>query len=691
MVDSRAPILETPLSQIGKSQQPVMLSADLGVITAISDLRRPPNAAKVLDNLQMIGARNIWTSSGIGFTKANAAVFNGGGAFLDFAIYFDALGNQVLLAQIGDRVGYLSTDLQTFTALGAPLASGLSTTAWPTMRMFSPSAATSLPILLYCNGAIEPVKTYCSAPGAGAPAGAPDTTTTAGFSTGFFTETATISGTITAGDKITLTITSTSLIASPSSVVYTVVATDSTDSIASALAVLINSAGLAGVSATAAAKVVTVSYPSTWAAPTFSKVVSGAATEIVTLAAGVVAAGTWPGTFNSKQYTKPALCEPFGSRMAFGSFANTGTSGNRIVNDILISTLNNAETFQQSTPPTAADAIAFSYPAILGPLRGMRSFRLSNQTNTEILLCGCAKGMFMITGTDSTNYALTVLTREHGLMNNRSWVQVRNDLCYLSTSGIRDYNSLSINANLVNDQLSQQIKDLVQSIDQISGTNAVQTAHAFHNTITQEVQFWAPQTFDGGQPQHAFVMNYNNDASGTNDVVPIWSTKSGCQVQASIVFNGICYGGNAGFVQQHYNGNTYAGAAIAFQYVSALVSLGDLIQTHRSHHVVIATEGAYQQFSANAYAYEQTEEGGMQRSIGEPSQYQLTSGVLNVTTLGTWQLGFSSFPGVGVKTIHWDVSLHGVFSEYQLYSTSSSDALDFSGMQVVMSGGGEQH
>ena len=121
------------------------------------------------------------------------------------------------------------------------------------------------------------------------------------------TETATIAGSFTAGDGLVLTATSASINGSPVSVTYTVPtpATGVTVTIAAAaLAALVNAnAALtaAGISATAAAGVVTLVYPTSLTVA-WSKTLTGSApTETITLASGT--AGTIQGITLTSIYT----------------------------------------------------------------------------------------------------------------------------------------------------------------------------------------------------------------------------------------------------------------------------------------------------------------------------------------------------------------------------------------------------
>ncbi len=116
-----------------------------------------------------------------------------------------------------------------------------------------------------------------------------DTAATANFTGATSSaETVTVGGTITAGNTLTLTATGSGITGSPVSVTYTVLVSDTIDTIASALAALINAnANLvaANISASAVLAVVTINYPSTLTVA-WSESTSSGATETLTLASG---------------------------------------------------------------------------------------------------------------------------------------------------------------------------------------------------------------------------------------------------------------------------------------------------------------------------------------------------------------------------------------------------------------------
>ena len=390
--------------------------------------------------------------------------------------------------------------------------------------------------------------------------------------------------------------------------------------------------------------------------------------------------GVWPGTFNGKSYATPKFCESFGDRFVYAGFPGAATAF-----DLLISNQGNPEAFTQAAPITATDCGSFTYPPELGQLTALRSLKLSNQTNDEIIIGGCTDGVFIITGSNATNYSLKILTKEFGIPSNRCMVQVGNELIFLSTKGIRTFTSVAANAVLTTDTLSYLIQDLINQIDPAAWGNA----HAVHYPASQEIWFWVPFIGDGTSCKHAFILNYNNEDSIGGNLSPIWSTRDGTAVACSINFGGVFYGGGYdGLLQQWYSGNLYDTAAINFQITTPLISLGNPSQKASMRNITVVTDGGAQQFTIRANIYQRLSGGNFRKTPGRPSSRQLTSAAAGATALGSWKLGISAFPSNHIKPLDFQPAGNGQYWEIELVSTSAADALDYYGVAYTLSGGG---
>lgn len=389
-------------------------------------------------------------------------------------------------------------------------------------------------------------------------------------------------------------------------------------------------------------------------------------------------AGTWPGTFNSKSYSKPKFCEPFGERMVYGGFATDATAF-----DILISDQADVESFTQSTPGVATDAVAFTYPPELGALTSLRVHTLSNDAADQIIIGGCTDGVFAIFGDNAENYGLKILSRDVGILSNRCFVQLGTELVYLATNGIRTLTGLIVAANTSPEALSYPIADLVALIE----TDYAYKSHACHNSKTQEVQFWVPVTGSAGVVNKAFIMKYES----VSPLVPIWSTKDGTEVSASIFYKGVMYGGDTnGVLQQHYNGSTYNGTVYVSRLTLPLISVGNPQQKASMQKISTITDGASQKFLITAYTYTRHADESFKRIIARPGVVELEAPAGETTALGSWTLGSGAFPSDHPKILDFSPSGNGSLWDIEISCTASDHTLDFVACAYTLSGGSYQ-
>ena len=612
-LDLRTPVSQTPLSQQGHSLQTGQLSADSGLISNSGLINRPQTAARVLNNLQQI-IPGVWTSSGIGWSRQRPAAFNiqnsAGTPFREFAFFLDTSNNRTLVFQVYDTLYSYNIGTSTETVLLAGLNN--SPTNTPCMRR-SFSSITGTSILIYCNGDSQPQKvtspTVATALGFNMKAvtttpAAPTITNagTAGATTYTYvvipewttqTNGTSVPNRILSAAGTTTTGAATLTGANYNQITFLPVAgawryliyrtaggathgligtvTSWTQSTVTPFSITFNDTGLVGDGTTTASQV------------------TGAVT-----ATTIQVVGTFPGSLplsGYKQYSQPKFCEPYGAqRFVYGGFKGDPATAF----DVVISSFAGPEDFTQTAGQSlSTDAVTFTYPPEFGELMGLKSFRLSNQTNDMVIIGACRNGVWQITGNSASNYALIELTKQFGILSNRTWVQLGNDMFFLTDTGYRNYSSLLDNAVLIPDEASNPVHDLFSQLDT---TNAY-LAHACHNPKTQEVQIWYPSTVDGGLCQRAMVMNYNGGVTNLK-----WSTRDGTTVNCSTVFNGVFYGGgNDGLLQQHYSGNMYDNQPMKFQLYLALMGVGNINQKASMRNLEFVTEGGSQQFLVTVY------------------------------------------------------------------------------------------
>lgn len=528
------------------------LSAAGGLATFISDLHRPINKAKVLNNVNQV-RKGIITSRYRGWQRVRATAFNGGAKFLGFAEFVtSSSGAHTILFQVGNKV--YSYDFGSATE--TQIATGLNTTAIPTMNMFAPYSA-GPSHMIYTNGVDQ-------------------------------------------GLRITST--------------------------AASAALLLNGAAY-GVGATGAPMPV-------------------------------------------KTYTKPKFNLPFLDRMLIWGF-----DGTDIRHDLLITNTGTSETVTQTAPLLATDGDMRQLPPSLGLPTGGFAFRLSNSSNEQIAILGMERGVCLLQGTDATNFSITVLTSEYGIPSNHTWVQLYNDVWFLTTKGVSSFSTLAGNSSLTADMLSKDIQDIVSRINPAHAHKA----HAYHHKLVQDVVFWIPLDANT-ECSDAVIANYNNDFSQPGHPVPQWFTKSGTEVTASAFFDNVPYGGNsAGLFQQHYLSTLYDTTPVSFEIMLALLGAQDPLADFDIKQLGVICEGASQKFRINTYMYLNTVISRTMRIEANPLDFEMTaddSGTL--TTLGAWVLGSSSFPADQVKVLEQYTPMGSCrFAEFQLKGETAEDQIDF--------------
>lgn len=377
-----------------------------------------------------------------------------------------------------------------------------------------------------------------------------------------------------------------------------------------------------------------------------------------------------------KTYKKPRFSEPFLDRMAYAAFFEDNAD---TCQDILFTNAGSFDVVTQSTSIVATDGGIFTIPASLGRITALKTLKLTNQTNDQVLIVGCSNGVAMITGQDAGSFQMRILTDEYGIPSNRALVAIQNDLFFLATDGIRRFSGLANNATLLNATMTFDQSDIIRRIN----PNTAPLAFATHHRLTQEVEFWFALD-ENVKCNSCLLMNYNTNASSYESVEPIWMTRDGFTVASMIQYGGVQYGGSyTGSIQQHHTGNLYDTAPAPFTIVTAFMSPGDAMYDMQIDHMLIITEGESQQFTASAHFYQDMAGGrAIQRTLATPNSEVLTAPVDAGTILDTWQLGLGAFsPGPGVKLLPFRPSGKGRWWELTIEGNKSDDAIDFIGVE----------
>lgn len=345
-----------------------------------------------------------------------------------------------------------------------------------------------------------------------------------------------------------------------------------------------------------------------------------------------MASPTWSAIIGGTTFTNPQMSATYYGRQVY---AGCQISGVYQGYTIVISNQSGWNIFTTTSPPAATDAGNITLPTTeCGRITGLYPWRKAD--GEQVLLIACQHGLFELTGSDATTFAVKLLTKEFGVVNNRTWVRLGNDLYFLANDGIRSLSNSLQGNGLIPSNASYPVQDLINRINQAQ----LSKIFACHNPTTQEIQFWIP--IDSNTVcRNAIVMKYlgnSNDASTITSFDPIFSTKSGTTVNCMSNDNGLILGGGAtGIIQQHYLGDVYGGEPMPFDFLSAFVGSNSPSQSASIRKFEILCEGGRQSFTAEAYTLTPLSTQQSSWVLADSRRILMSPG--STTALQTWTTG----------------------------------------------------
>lgn len=384
----------------------------------------------------------------------------------------------------------------------------------------------------------------------------------------------------------------------------------------------------------------------------------------------------FPPTIAAVSYTKPKFCEAFQSRMAYAGFAAQPYT-------LILSTANSRNTFTVNAPLQATDAGAITLPGALGKITGLRSYRYGTGNTDNVLLVACERGMGMITGTSALNFISVEVSREFGVLSNETWQELEGELYFLATDGFRKMSVYNDSGDFRSTIISQPVQSLLRRIN----TAAAEKAFSVTHSDTQEMQFWFPLDSDT-QNKNCVVLNYNTrnlePGAEYQAFKPAFSTKNGITISCAESVNGVMYGGTYdGYITKHYDGDTYAGSAINWQYVSPLIGANSPAQNASLKKLIVMTDGPAQKFTAAAYTLT-THADGTTRWVSQGSS-ALNVATQTITDIDTWATGsVTSYP----KLIDYSPPGSGRFWTLKLSGAATDEHISLVGLQAILNLGG---
>jgi hypothetical protein len=187
-------------------------------------------------------------------------------------------------------------------------------------------------------------------------------------------------------------------------------------------------------------------------------------------------------------------------------------------------------------------------------------------SNEHVLLIFKTTSIYALRGTDASNFRVELVSNTLGTQSPRSIMAVGQDVWFLSRSGI---NALGPNTQvgiLAVGSISPQMQGRLSQVNQ----SQLSKAFALHDPIEKEL-WWCLPTGSSSICNEVWVQNYANTPHK-------WSLRSGLSMTCgnTLPLGQLLTGTNSGVWVQQRQGNSYNGASIPWQLISATYTLGDL-------------------------------------------------------------------------------------------------------------------
>jgi len=374
-------------------------------------------------------------------------------------------------------------------------------------------------------------------------------------------------------------------------------------------------------------------------------------------AASFSAVAGFPLTIGSDVYQRPKYCEAFQGRMVYAGFA-------ALPYHVLISEFDDPEGFA-ITSSTPASAGVYKIPSQLGPIVSIKSAFLTTTSNEEVLLVGCKKGVALISGLDATSFRRDIITRKFGLVNNRCWMQIDDQMWFLATDGIRP---ISLNTGISNLLNATATYPLLQAINS-RNLGASDQPFVIDNPTRQEAVWYFPRGAEV-RNRRGLVMNYATlpefvRFSEKEYAIESSSPSSWYGPACGIEYEGkILCGGYNGLLQRHYVGKLFNDKAPRILYRSAAIQAPTPGQQMATKDQEIICEGPGQKFTFTIFAYTRLGDG----SISRRAVYSkvISSSSSGQAILGAWVLGLHALGGDRHHRFNVSGPGHGNYFDFEI-------------------------
>lgn len=302
------------------------------------------------------------------------------------------------------------------------------------------------------------------------------------------------------------------------------------------------------------------------------------------------ASGGWPAMTT---YSNPRYVEEHNGRLVYCRLGDAAPS------HVVFSSIGDGEDFPAS-PSTADDGIALEVGTGDGQqITGMKSVFIP-QSNDAYLAVAKERSLYVITGysalaADADYFQVIRVNNTYGAVNNKSMVQVGNDLLMLGELPGGGFGFISYTTALQNGTLQPSLigSDYIKPVLARLNRSARDMSYAVHFPSRREV-VWGVPLDDSTTVNYWIVYKY----PAAQDELPKWSVRTQITHAAGLVYQGqILFGSIDGYLSRWFTTSTYNGTSISWRYEMPYTDFGIEGQYKR-----IPTAIAHFKSSVNAQA-----------------------------------------------------------------------------------------
>lgn len=294
--------------------------------------------------------------------------------------------------------------------------------------------------------------------------------------------------------------------------------------------------------------------------------------------------GGWPINDGSNTYSKPKFVETFQGRAVYANFQGGTGAASKYPSHLVIGDVNAPESF--TFPATTA---AHSFLGEIGPgngqtitgIRKMSIPALDAQGNDEVLVVFKERSIYTISGRsakagDPDQFIISVINPQFGAFNNRSIIQVGNDLYAMNEYGIVSYTTSSqsgtIQPNPINSEFVNEI---------IGSLNYAQKHKCWAVHLPGRRELWLALP-TGANTDCDTIIVYKYPDFNSEQGVPRWSRRNGFSPICGLLFQRDFYVGFAnGKVGKMFASSKYDTMGIPWKYEYPYLDAGNPKQIKR--------------------------------------------------------------------------------------------------------------